>query len=163
MRTLVIVATLASMLALPGIGWAQTAPAAASHRPADEQAIRAIHQRWAGLIQTKDAAAIERLYAGDAVLLAPGEAPVSGSAAIGTRWARQLQLEGFNFSLMPQQLLVSASGDLAQERGAYDFAATLPQGPITDTGKYVLVWQKVGGEWKVVTDIFNSDPAPAKK
>ena len=92
--------------------------------------------------------------------MAPGERAVEGSAAIGARWARQLQLKDFKFSLTPQQLEISASSDLAYERGAYDFAATIPQGPITDTGKYVLVWQKVGGEWKVISDIFNSNPAP---
>jgi hypothetical protein len=33
-----------------------------------------------------------------------------------------------------------------------------PKGKVlTDTGKYVVVWRKVGGEWKAAADIFNSD------
>ena len=36
--------------------------------------------------------------------------------------------------------------------------AVAPKGtPQTDAGKYVVVWRKVGGEWKAAADIFNSD------
>lgn len=157
MRNLAVVASLAAVLALPSISRGQPAPPV-SAKSTDEQTILAIHERWAGLIRAKDAAAIERLYADDAVLMAPGERAVAGSAAIGARWARQLQLKDFKFSLQPQQLVVSMSADLAYERGTYNFAATLAQGAITDTGKYVLVWQKARGEWKVISDIFNSNP-----
>jgi ketosteroid isomerase-like protein len=37
--------------------------------------------------------------------------------------------------------------------------------PVTDVGKYVVVWKKqTDGSWKLWRDIFNSDasPAPAK-
>ncbi|TKW67351.1 MAG: DUF4440 domain-containing protein [Paracoccus denitrificans] len=139
---------------------AQNETAAAEQR-SDAQAIQTIHEEWADLIAEKDSAAIGALYAEDAVLMAPGEATVEGAHAIAARWARQLTLDGFDFSLTPQQLVVSSSGDLAHDRGSYDFAAALPQGAITDTGKYVLVWQKIDGEWKVIADIFNSDPADA--
>lgn len=51
---------------------------------------------------------------------------------------------------------------MTYERGTYDFAATVPQvGPVKDTGKYVLVWQKQDGNWKVISDIFDS-AAPSK-
>ncbi|MEY8831448.1 DUF4440 domain-containing protein [Sedimentitalea sp. XS_ASV28] len=133
----------------------------ATEERTDAQAIQAIHKEWAELIAEKDSAAIGTLYAENAVLMAPGEPVVEGAKAIEARWARQLTLDGFDFSLTPQQLVVSSSGDLAHDRGSYDFAATLPQGAITDTGKYVLVWQKIDGDWKVIADIFNSNPADA--
>ena len=41
---------------------------------------------------------------------------------------------------------------------------TDPQGnPVTDRGKYVVVWKKQpDGSWKAISDIFNSDlPAPS--
>ncbi|WBU64278.1 YybH family protein [Paracoccus aerodenitrificans] len=139
---------------------AQNETAAAEERT-DAQAIQAIHEEWAELIAEKDSAAIGALYAEDAVLMAQGEVAVEGADAIEDRWARQLTLDSFDFSLTPQQLVVSSSGDLAHDRGSYDFAVTLPQGEITDTGKYVLIWQKIDGDWKVIADIFNSDPAKA--
>ncbi|MDK4740242.1 nuclear transport factor 2 family protein [Rhizobium sp. CNPSo 3464] len=159
-NALILAAAILLSPALPTMSSAQTAIATEAGTSADKQAINAIHERWAGLLQAKDAAAIEQLYADNAVLLAPGEAAVIGNAAIGARWTRQLQLKDLAFSLHPEQVVVSASGDLAHDRGTYDFAATLPQGPITDKGKYVLVWQKIRGQWKVIADIFNSNPTP---
>ncbi|MFT3688624.1 YybH family protein [Paenirhodobacter sp.] len=159
-KSLILAAVVAMMPTVSTVSWAQ-APEATPVAAADEQAIRDIRTRWATLIEAGDAAAIEQLYGANAVLMAPGEDEVVGSAAIGARWGRQLQLEGFSFRLNPEDLIISSSGDLAYDRGTYDFAATIPQvGPITDTGKYVLVWQKISGDWKVISDIFNSDPAP---
>ena len=159
-RALYLAAAIAVSAAAPIVSLTSTPVAAQTATNAEEQSIRAIHERWAGLIVNKDAPSIEQLYADDAVLMAPGEAAVVGAKAIGSRWSRQLQLDGFAFSLKPEQLVVSASGDLAYDRGTYDFAAKFAQGPITDTGKYVLVWQKTGSDWKVISDIFNSNPAP---
>jgi hypothetical protein len=31
---------------------------------------------------------------------------------------------------------------------------------VRDRGKYVVVWRKVRGDWKVAADIFNSDGPP---
>ena len=38
---------------------------------------------------------------------------------------------------------------MALDRGTYRLGE--------DTGKYVVVWRKIGGEWKAAADIFNSD------
>ncbi|ANK85501.1 MULTISPECIES: YybH family protein [unclassified Rhizobium] len=163
MRKLLLAAAIALAPAFATFSLAQAAVAAESGPAMDEQAIRNIHERMAGLVQGQDADAIKQLYAGDAVLMAPGEKAVVGNDGIGARWARQFGLQDLKFSLRTEQLIVSASGDLAHDRGTYDFAAPLPQGPIKDTGKYVLVWQKIDGQWKIIADIFNSDPASAAK
>ncbi|PDT35070.1 ketosteroid isomerase [Rhizobium sp. M10] len=162
MRKLLLAAAIA-LTTFATFSLAQPAVAAETGPAAEEQAIRGIHERMAGLVQARDAGAIKQLYAGDAVLMAPGEKAVVGNEAIGARWARQFGLQDLKFSLRTEQLIVSASGDLAHDRGTYDFAATLRQSPINDTGKYVLVWQKIDGQWKIIADIFNSDPAPAAK
>lgn len=160
-KELILLAAISFMPLASTTSWAESVAIARADTAADEQAIHAVHDHWAELILGKDAPGIERLYANDAVLMAPGEAAVVGAAAIGARWGRLLGLDDFAFGLNLQQLVVSSSGDLAHERGTYDFAATFPLGAVTDTGKYVLVWQKTGGEWKVIADIFNSDPTPA--
>jgi hypothetical protein len=64
---------------------------------------------------------------------------------------------------------VSANGPIAVERGNYSITLTPPgaTAPITDTGKYLVHWHKVGDKWMMVEDIWNSDlPAmmePPKK
>jgi quercetin dioxygenase-like cupin family protein len=46
------------------------------------------------------------------------------------------------------------SGDIGYTAGTYE--ATM--GGVAEKGKYVEVWKKQGGEWKVMEDIFNADP-----
>ena len=64
---------------------------------------------------------------------------------------------------------VDANGSLAVERGTYKITLTPPgaTAPITDTGKYLVHWRKVGDNWMMANDIWNSDlpamPEPPKK
>ena len=51
---------------------------------------------------------------------------------------------------------------MAYEIGTYTMGLDAPGGRVEDEGKYVVVWTRVGGDWKVAADIFNSNrPAPA--
>ena len=70
-----------------------------------------------------------------------------------------MQTPGFDLTFVPEQIIVSSSGDMALDRGTYKLAVA-PNGTAkTDTGKYVVVWRKIGSEWKAAADIFNSDLA----
>lgn len=64
-----------------------------------------------------DADGIAELDAENAVLMVPNEDALVGGDAIGARWTQQLSLPDLAFTLHPQELIVSASGDLAFDRG----------------------------------------------
>jgi uncharacterized protein (TIGR02246 family) len=131
--------------------------AASADASADEQAIRGQVDRWLQLVKAKDAAAIAGLYAeGGAVM--PPNAPIGkGREAIQKTWASMMQTPGFDLTITPEEIIVSSSGDMALDRGTYRLAVA-PNGTAqTDTGKYVVVWRKIGSEWKAAADIFNSD------
>ena len=123
----------------------------------DEQAIRETNTRWLDLIEKKDAAAIAALYAENGAFMAPNVPIASGRAAIQAAWQGMLALPGVALTFEPDEIVVSSSGDMAYDRGTYNFAATLEKGPVTEEGKYVVVWRKVDGQWQVAADIFNSD------
>jgi len=124
---------------------------------ADEQAIRGQVDRWLELVKAKDAAGIAALYAGDGAVMPPNAPIGKGRAAIQQTWASLMQTPGFALTFAPEQIVVSASGDMALDRGTYRLALA-PHGTAqSDTGKYVVVWRKIGGEWKAAADIFNSD------
>jgi len=36
-------------------------------------------------------------------------------------------------------------------------AMETPDGQLSDSGKYLIVWKKIAGEWKAIIDISNSD------
>jgi ketosteroid isomerase-like protein len=54
---------------------------------------------------------------------------------------------------------ITAAGDLAVERGSYEETYTQPgaSAPVTDRGKYLVHWRRIGGKWLMVDDIANSD------
>ena len=140
----------------PGNDAAENA-AAAVDAGADEQAIRAQVDRWVGLVKAKDAAAIAALYAEDGAVMPPNAPIGKGRAAIQQTWASMMQTPGFDLTIVPEQIIVSSSRDMALDRGTYRLAITPDGKAQTDTGKYVVVWRKVGNEWKAAADIFNSD------
>lgn len=131
--------------------------AAAINVEADEQAIRGQVDRWLQLVRAKDAAGIAALYAEDGAVMPPNAPIGKGRTAIQQSWASMMQTPGFDLTFVPEQIIISSSGDMALDRGTYRLAVA-PNGTAqTDTGKYVVVWRKIGGEWKAAADIFNSD------
>ena len=64
---------------------------------------------------------------------------------------------GFDLTFVPEGIIVSGSGDMALDRGTYSLTVAPGGSTQTDTGKYVVVWRKIGGDWKAAADIFNSD------
>jgi hypothetical protein len=50
----------------------------------------------------------------------------------------------------------SSAGDLIIDRGAY----ALTVSGATERGKYLVIWKKVGADWKVTHDMFSSDAPP---
>ena len=136
---------------------AEANSAAAVDAGADEVAIRGHVDRWLQLVEARDAAGIAELYAEDGAVMPPNAPIGQGRTAIQQTWASMMRTPGFGLTFVPEQIVVSSSGDMALDRGTYRLTIA-PNGTTqTDTGKYVVVWRKIGREWKVAADIFNSD------
>ena len=135
-------------------------PANPAATMSDEEAIRGEVARWLQLIQSKDAAGIAQLYAEDGAVMPPNAPIGKGRAAIQQTWASMMSTPGFSLAIAPEQILVSSSGDMALDRGTYRLTIAPSGQAQNDTGKYVVVWRKIDGEWKAAADIFNSDLPP---
>jgi ketosteroid isomerase-like protein len=84
-----------------------------------------------------------------------------GRAAFAEFWRGTLELPALDFRFEPQAIKVAEAGDLAYDIGTYSLGYGAAEDRVQDRGKYLVVWEKVGGEWKVMVDIDNSDlPAP---
>jgi uncharacterized protein (TIGR02246 family) len=123
----------------------------------DEQAIRAHVDHWLQLVKAKDASGIAEMYAEDGAVMPPNAPIGKGRAAIQLAWASMMRTPGFDLTFTPEQIVVSRSGDMALDRGTYSLTIAPAGTTQTDTGKYVVVWRKIGGDWKAAADIFNSD------
>jgi uncharacterized protein (TIGR02246 family) len=141
----------------PANGAAEVNGTAAVDPGADEQAIRGQVDRWLQFVKAKDAAGIAELYADDGAVMPPNAPIGKGRTAIQQTWASMMRTPGFGLTFVPEQILVSSAGDMALDRGTYRLTIAPDGTAQTDTGKYVVVWRKVGREWKAAADIFNSD------
>lgn len=117
--------------------------------------IQARNNEWSAAFNADDAAAIAALYEEDAVLLAPGGAPIHGRAAIGDA------LSGL-FGVLQNLKLVTEEVRPAGDAHAIDIGRILYEVSAVDgtktlfTGNYVVVWHRNGdGVWRLVSDIFN--------
>jgi ketosteroid isomerase-like protein len=71
-------------------------------------------------------------------------------------WQGAIQAGDKNMSL--QALRVDQFGNAAREIGLFSLDAPDPQKQMTHVeGKYVVLWRRVGGGWKLDTDIWNTD------
>ncbi|HUS25114.1 MAG TPA: nuclear transport factor 2 family protein [Candidatus Binatia bacterium] len=138
---------------------------------AEEDAIRAQVQKMNETIAAKDAAATTAFYAEDASFMAPNEDTRTG-AAIGESWANFVKLPGVTLTISPTNVEVDRDAEMAIDSGTYQFAYDGPKGKVEDHGKYLVVWEKKDGQWKIASDIYNSSvpmpmeaaaPEPAKK
>ena len=111
-----------------------------------------------GAIAVGDTAAVVGFYADDAVVL-PANAPLlEGKPAIHALWVGYLGLPGFRMPLVPTRQIVSPSGDMVVGLATWEFTARGPQGQtLHDVGKSVAVYQRVGGQWRIQVDTWNSD------
>lgn len=133
-------------------------PAPKHDAAADAQAIRDIDARWNEYIVAKNDSAIAAIYDTGAVLMPPNMPALNGAGPIRAFWAG---LWGLNASLTLAVDEVIVDGDLALDRGRYTFSVPQPDGSqSSETGKYLVGWRRVGGEWKAVSDIYNSDTPP---
>ena len=126
-------------------------------RAADETAIRAASREWSNAEAAKDLEKCVSFYAEDGERFATGSPLIGGAAALRKEWAKYLALPG-SFDWTTSKVEVARSGDLAYETGV--FVIKTPdknQETKTINGKYVLVWKKVAGKWKVIADIDNPD------
>ena len=120
----------------------------------DRATIEKLNESFVAALRRGDLAAIGQMYAEDAYLLPPGAEMVKGRAAIQAFWTKAA--EGIaDFKLTPVD--VKPLGiDAAREVGGFTLR-TKDQPPQEVTGKYVVISQKVGGEWKLATDIWNTN------
>ena len=114
--------------------------------------IEAVNAKWMELFNKGDFAGIASLYTDDATAFPPGPAMVKGSAAIGAMWKSMAeQVSNPKVTTLDVKPLGPSA---AREIGTFSLKTKGPT-PQEVTGKYVVVWEKVGEHWKLAADIWN--------
>lgn len=116
--------------------------------------IQSLDDKWAEAFNKGDAAAVAAMYTQDAYVLPPGADMVKGRNAIEALWRANMQQIG---DVKCTALDVKPLGrNAAREIGACSFK-TKAQPPQDGSLKYAVVWEKEGGQWKLLQDIWNTN------
>ena len=119
---------------------------------AQKAEIEAVNAKWIEFFNKGDWAGVASLYTDDATAFPPGSAMVKGNAAIGAMW------KGIAEQVSDPKVITLDVKPLgpaaAREIGTFGLKTKGPT-PQEVTGKYVVVWEKVGGDWKLAADIWN--------
>jgi uncharacterized protein (TIGR02246 family) len=123
---------------------------------ADEKAIRDLSARWQKALLDRDAVTQASMFADDGVSYHDGQEPLVGPDAIRAWEARSATNHPKAvITSTTDRIQIAASGDLAVQTG---------EGRLTSLGehgedqkvhrqRFVTVWKKVDGRWKVAQDI----------
>jgi uncharacterized protein (TIGR02246 family) len=123
------------------------APAAAQ-----KAEIEAVNAKWTEFFNKGDFDGVASLYTTDATAFPPGSAMVRGRTAIGAMWKKMAeQVSDPKVTTLDVKRLGPSA---AREIGTFSLTT---KGPTAKeiTGKYVVVWEKVGKDWKLAADIWN--------
>ena len=119
---------------------------------AQQAEIEAVNAKWVDFFNKGDFGGVASLYTEDATAFPPGSGMVQGRAAIGAMWKSMAEQVG---DPKLSTLDVKPLGPLAaREIGTFSLKTKGPS-PQQVVGKYVVVWEKIGTDWKLAADIWN--------
>jgi uncharacterized protein (TIGR02246 family) len=119
---------------------------------ADEvrEAVEAGNRAFIAAFLRGDHEAVASLYTEDAEVIPPGAETARGRHAIAAFWRGLIDSGIKDVGLETRE--VEAAGDLACELGTVKIVAA--DGTIS-VDRYVVVWKREGGRWKLHRDIWN--------
>jgi uncharacterized protein (TIGR02246 family) len=125
----------------------------------DSAAIHELGRQFSAAYRKGDAGAMTDLYTADAVILPERSDPITGREGIMRYWSPKPGRRVTRHGLTPTSIVVD--GDHGYDHGTYEIVGEREGkawGPYRE--KYVVVWQRQGGAWRIQLDIWNSGPSP---
>ncbi|MEL6924965.1 MAG: nuclear transport factor 2 family protein, partial [Bacteroidota bacterium] len=84
---------------------------------------------------------------------------IEGTEALQRYWTLPEGVKILHHAIKPVEIRIV--DDYAHDHGYYEGKTQRPDGSISSwKGKYVIIWKKVGDEWKIELDIWNAVSAP---
>lgn len=117
------------------------------------KAIVAANAEFAAAFARGDGASIATLYAADGKVLQPNGNIISGRGAIQTFW--QGAIDSGLKQIKLETIEVHGTGGTTAEVGTYSLVGG--NGQVVDSGKYMVLWKKERGKWRLYRDIWNSN------
>ena len=121
--------------------------------------IEAANQNVTELLAKGDSIGFANSYTADAKFMENNAPSVEGRTKIQTAWAKFINAGVTKVKLTT--LEVWGNENIIAEEGLYDLKTK--DGAAIGNGKYIVLWKKEDGKWKIHRDLSNSNlPATAK-
>lgn len=102
-----------------------------------------------------DLDAIVNAYTDDGKIMPNNSSIIEGAEALATYWKLPDGVTIVHHELHPRE--INVIGNYAYDYGHYEGKTKSNDGALSDwQGKYVVVWKKVGDDWKMYLDIWNT-------
>jgi ketosteroid isomerase-like protein len=124
--------------------------AAAADNPRKE--IEAANAEFTAAYGRGDARAVAAMYTEHGQLFPPNEKIVEGQVAIAMFWRAAMDAGTKGVQLKTTE--VEGCGEAAVEAGTYTLSGK--DGGVMDRGKYLVLWKRVNGKWRLHRDCWNS-------
>lgn len=125
----------------------------------EDAAIRAQSDTFIEAYQARDVVAILMLFGDNPTVSYAGDPPAEGLAAVRAhlekRWADNPKLTR---TASVDRVWLSGMGDLAVEIGSWKDEHMGPEGSGSEEGRYLRVWRRLDGAWKIWADTTASAP-----
>jgi len=119
--------------------------------------IEAANREFIELFAKGDSVAVANFFTIDAKSMGPNEPSHEGRNKIQTVYAGFIHAGANKLDLMTTG--VWGTEDMLAEEGLFTFSDK--DGKELDRGKYIVLWKKEDGKWKLFRDCYNSDlPVP---
>jgi uncharacterized protein (TIGR02246 family) len=119
-------------------------------------AIVAANETFVNTFNKGDAAGLAALYTEEGQLLPPNAETMSGHQAIQAFWQGAMDMGIKSAQIETGE--VEAHGETAIEVSRYKLYGAEDQ--VLDKGKFIVIWKRENGQWKLHRDIFNSSMPP---
>ncbi len=119
-----------------------------------------LERKFAAEVATGGGKAFARWFADDAVSLSNGRPVLLGRGAIAA--SANWDPKTYQLTWTPAGARMGPSNDMGFTWGHYEGRSKDAQGyPVLVTGRYITIWKKTEGVWKVAMDASATEPAAA--
>jgi len=126
--------------------------------------IKKINNKMISAMMNNNNDEIMNFYAEDAISLPSYQPMMKGMKALkeNMKKSQQSGMKMKEFTIDTKEIF--GTDNLVYEIGTYKMSMEMPnmKEPFKDEGKYLTVWQKIGGNWKIKVETWNTDLDPWK-
>lgn len=122
-----------------------------------KQAIEHQNVAFQTAFENSDSVGLANLFTTDAKMMMPGSPSIEGRAAITSVVAKFMKM---NIKRSAKTIAVWGNADLLTEEGMASLSDQ--KGTELEHAKYLVIWKKEDGQWKLFRDMWNSDLPPSK-